>query len=139
MFLFFLVPTGSPQGLTATLLSPQSIQLDWMPPSLSDQNGILTNYTILVMPLDTGISQIPITSVANTLIVQNLLPYTVYVCIVAANNAVGRGPFSSVLTVLTPETGKYLAAISPVSRVHGKYSISSQGGMMLAIASQGGN
>ena len=102
------VPTGSPQGLTATLLSPRSIQLDWMPPSLSDQNGVITNYTILVTPLDTGISQMPVISITNTHLVPNLLPHTVYVCIVAANNAVGSGPFSSVLTVQTPETGKFI-------------------------------
>ena len=78
-----------------------------------DMNGVImiTNYTILVTPLDTGISQMPVISITNTHIVPNLLPYTVYVCIVAANNAVGSGPFSSVLTVQTPETGKFITII----------------------------
>lgn len=100
------VPSGPPQSPSVSVLSSQRIEINWLPPLLPDQNGVITGYIIVVTPLITGISQQLITSVTNTLLVPNLAPFTTYVCIVAARTAQGRGPFSTVLTVQTLEAGK---------------------------------
>jgi receptor-type tyrosine-protein phosphatase Q len=102
----YTAPSGPPQSPNVTVLSSQSIEINWLPPLLPEQNGVIIGYIIVVTPLNTGISQQLITSVTNTLLVPNLAPFTTYVCIVAARTAIGRGPFSSVITVQTLEAGK---------------------------------
>ena len=101
---FDTVPSGPPQSPSVSVLSSQSIEINWLPPLLPDQNGAIVGYIIVVTPLNTGISQPLITSVTNTL-VPNLAPFTNYVCIVAARTAIGRGPFSTVITIQTLEDG----------------------------------
>ena len=44
-------------------------------------------------------------SVSESVNVTALMPYTTYLCIVAASTAIGRGPFSTVTTVQTLEAG----------------------------------
>ncbi len=100
-----LAPSGPPQSPTASALSALSIQISWQAPLLPDRNGMITGYVINVTSLDTGISQ-QLTSVNTTIQVPNLAPYTNYVCIVAANTAIGVGPFSTVINVQTLEAGK---------------------------------
>ena len=74
---------------------------------MSDQNGVITDYFITLISLNaTGISQQLITKANITLTVPNLTPFTTYDCLVAARTAVGRGPFSNIVSVQTPEAGK---------------------------------
>ena len=99
-----VAPSGPPQSITAGALNALSIEINWLPPLLPDQNGQITGYVINITSLDTGIRQ-QFTSVNTTLQVHSLTPYTNYICIVAARTAVGVGPFSTVINVQTPESG----------------------------------
>ena len=99
------VPSGPPQSSTASALTARSIQINWQLPALSDRNGVITGYVIVVTSLETIISQ-QFNTNSTTLTVPNLDPFSNYVCIVAATTAVGRGPFSAVINVQTLETGE---------------------------------
>ena len=92
-------------------MTAQSIQLNWQPPLLSDQNGVITGYVITVTSLDTTIST-QYTTVTTMYTVPNLNPFTNYVCVIAATTAVGQGPFSNTFYVQTLESGNRLSAIS---------------------------
>ena len=86
-------------------MTANNTQINWQPPSLLDQNGVITGYVINLTSLNTGISQ-QLTSTALTLQISNLTPFTNYVCIIAASTAIGMGPFSTVITIQTLEAGK---------------------------------
>lgn len=85
-------------------MSSQSIQINWQPVPLPNQNGVITGYVINITSLDTGVSQ-QLFSTVNTLQVSNLSPFTVYSCIVAARTAIGLGPFTRIVNVQTLEDG----------------------------------
>ena len=46
-----------------------------------------------------------LTSTTTSLTVSTLQPFTTYFCIIAASTSVGMGPFSTVVTLQTPEDG----------------------------------
>jgi len=85
----------------------RSVVLTWDPPPPEDQNGPIVGYVINVTVIETG-EMFQLTSSTNTLSVASLKPFTHYVCIIAARTSVGLGPFSTTVTVMTPEDGKTL-------------------------------
>lgn len=40
-------PSGTPQDLSISVLSPSSVKLSWLPPTRDFWNGILTSYTVI--------------------------------------------------------------------------------------------
>ena len=70
-----------------------SISLAWQPPLDSQQNGIITNYTVQVIP--PGQSPFTITTTELSLTVSSLLGNSQYSFAVAASTVVGIGPYSS--------------------------------------------
>ena len=62
-------------------------------------------YTINVSAVETR-EEFQLTSRTTSITVTTLRPYTTYRCIIAASTSVGMGPFSTVVTILTPEDGK---------------------------------
>ena len=48
------VPSGEPTNVTIQVLSSTSILLKWEPPLFSEQNGVISGYTILVTLLQDG-------------------------------------------------------------------------------------
>lgn len=104
-FFSILVPTGTPQSISATTPNSTSVLLSWMPPSPDQHNGIITTYHINVTEVETGaVSQLVVTGTTQ-LLVDTLHPYYVYNFIVSAATSVGQGPYSPVFTVQTPEDG----------------------------------
>ena len=55
--------------------------------------------------VETG-EEFQLTSTTTFYTVTHLRPYTTYQCIIAASTSVGIGPFSTVVTIVTPEDGK---------------------------------
>ena len=100
-----IVPSGYPQSFSVIPATSRSALLQWNPPNAADRNGILTEYTINVSAVETG-EDFQLISTNTSLIVTYLRPYTTYQCIIAASTSVGIGPFSTVVTVITPEDGK---------------------------------
>ena len=98
-------PSSPPGNFVAMPTDPRSVVLTWDPPPPEDRNGPIVGYVINVTVIATG-EMFQLTSSTNTLSVASLKPFTRYVCIIAARTPVGLGPFSTTITVMTPEDGK---------------------------------
>ena len=99
-----LVPSGFPQNFLAVATSPRSILLTWILPLPQDRNGIITGYFINATLVETGetLQQ----SSNSTSFTMNARPYTTYLFVIAAVTVAGRGPFSTEISIKTPESGK---------------------------------
>lgn len=65
-------------------------------------NGIVTDYTIIVIS-SIGNSSFQIGSAVLTYALTSLRPFVTYSCVIAAHTSIGQGPFSTSVTVTTPE------------------------------------
>ena len=101
----YTVPSGYPQNTEATAVSSRMSTLSWDPPNYEDRNGVIIGYVINVT--NTRRSEtLQYTSNTTALTLSTLSPYTTYYYIVAARTSAGTGPFSAVITLLTPQDGK---------------------------------
>ena len=105
ILLSYIVPSGSPQVFNATILSPYSADLTWAPPSLEEQNGVIIGYVINITILENRMNFL-LYSNTTSLTVTSLRPYRNYICIIAAVTSIGIGPYSTTVTVTTPQDGK---------------------------------
>ena len=101
-------------------MSSRSIQLSWDAPEIEGQNGILLHYHVIVMEtqilyLDDGtvtssmgdnFNRTYNVSEGRTQLINMLHPSYNYTVRIAAATAVGIGPFSDPITVMTLEDGK---------------------------------
>ena len=92
--------------ITQTEATTHSVLLRWSPLPPHQQNGIITGYVINVLE-DGQQSSVPVTSDVTEYTLE-AAPYRDYVLSVAAVNSVGRGPFSNIAEIQTPEDSKYL-------------------------------
>ena len=99
------VPSGSPGMFNATADSPYSAILTWDPPPLDQQNGVITGYVIDVIVLETNDTFLLYTN-KTYLVVDVLRPFRTYVCIIAAQTAVGTGTFGPKFVLSTPQDGR---------------------------------
>jgi len=83
-----------------------SIFLSWEPPPPQDQNGIIRQYEVILVAIQTGETHIH-TSTTTSISVTLLRPYTTYNCTVAAET-VATGPSTTAITVQTPQAGKFV-------------------------------
>ena len=90
IFVPFPGPSAAPLNLTGFMLSSRSVQLSWDPPPVTDQNGIISGYTVATSSFDDGELFYNI-SVSTNLTIHSLSPYTTYAFSVAASMAAGRG------------------------------------------------
>jgi hypothetical protein len=104
-------PASPPGNITTIILSPISISVMWEEIPVFDQNGIIIAYEILYEPLDTfdGLIGIEAVNTTNTLItISDLQEFTGYNISVRAYTSAGLGPYSDIITDMTPEDGKSL-------------------------------
>ena len=87
-----------------------SISLTWDAPPYESQNGIISQYVIRILENDTGITTL-FYSNTTTMTVNDLHPYYVYKCSVAAET-IDIGPYTAVLTLQLDEDCKSLTHIS---------------------------
>ncbi len=88
--------------------SSSSITFNWNALLVAEQNGQITSYTINVTETGSGQSiQRTVPSTQTSISITALLPFTSYDCSIAASTSVGIGPFSTILTVRTPEDSKW--------------------------------
>ena len=50
-FLSLLVPTGPPTSVNVAVLSDTSLVITWQPPELTERNGIIVQYEIILTEL----------------------------------------------------------------------------------------
>ena len=82
----------------------------------ADRNGAITGYSVNVTNDETGITVQLFTS-STSLIVDLLEPFTVYAITIAAQTAVGAGPYSITLSQITMEDGKTIIICFNIARV----------------------
>ena len=74
--------------------------MTWDHPPAPDRNGVITNYTVI---RQTG-SEINMTELASndtSLLLTDLMPFTVYSITVAGSTSAGRGEFTTPVTMRT--------------------------------------
>ena len=98
------VPNAPPEMFNASSIDPNSVNLEWSPPSPGMENGIILYYNVTLTEQETGATS-QYTSVNNYIMISSLHPYYTYVVMVAAVTVVGSGP-TNVLTIKMPEDGK---------------------------------
>ena len=64
-------PSTAPWGLT---VDPQSSSFSWSPPNLTDQNGIVTKYTVTITEVENGrkVQQFDVNSTATSVALRDL-------------------------------------------------------------------
>ena len=88
--------------------SSRSVTFSWLAPLASEQNGVIISYTLNITETGSGQTiQRSVLSSQTSVTVNSLLPFTTYSCSIAASTSIGMGPFSTLLTVVTPEDGKH--------------------------------
>ena len=103
---FLLVaPSAAPVNPSGDASDSRTIVLTWNPPPLEYQNGIIREYKILIVELET-MSTFTIVSSSLTATIQSLHPNYNYRCSVTAVT-IAEGPYTQVFTVTTPEDSKF--------------------------------
>ena len=93
-----------PQNFEAVPESSTSMTMTWTPPAIENQNGIITGYVINITAMN-RLETFQLLVASNTLYIDSLVPFTTYVCIIAAHTSVGLGPYSTAVFVTTDEDG----------------------------------
>ncbi len=103
----YVVPTGSPQQVNATVLDSTSLELYWDAPPADEQNGNINHYRITATAVDTGqMFEVKTTGDCTSQAIRSLHPFFTYQFIVAAATKVGKGPHSAIYQIQQPEDGK---------------------------------
>ena len=104
------VPHSPPTDIQATSTTPTEITVTWdIVPSI-DQNGIITMYEVLYVPLETFTEAIGnltrnVSMPEMSVVLTDLQEFNSYDIFVRAYTSVGEGPYSSALTITTLEDG----------------------------------
>lgn len=107
-FLYKLsVPTSAPIGLDVVSQSSTSVTVSWSPPQSERQNGIISRYSVNVTKSNSGESSL-LSTADRSITLEQLDPFTTYLISVAAQTAIGLGPYTLPLTVTTNEDGNDL-------------------------------
>ena len=102
----YLAPDGPPVNITITMVTPNSVSLQWDPPTPDKQNGLIVSYTINVMTYDQVVKMVVLSNTTQQTI-SNLTPYTSYMFKLAASTTIGQGPLSKPILTRTSETSKF--------------------------------
>ena len=76
----------------------------WDPPLAEEQNGVIISYVVNVTAIETA-EMFQLFSETNSILVATLSPFTTYSCFISASTSIGNGPFSTIITLRTPEDG----------------------------------
>ena len=91
---------GVPQSVNVTSPSSTSLLVTWDHPPAPNQNGVIANYTVL---RQTGSEIITMEPAVNdtSLLLTDLMPFTVYNITVAGSTSAGQGEFTTPVTMRT--------------------------------------
>ncbi len=104
LFVYYLAPSGLPRTVSAVAVTTRSIQVTWEAPLADERNGIIQHYLVMVMVQQTRAS-FSINSTSTSVTIPNLHPAYDYAIEVAAVT-VRVGPYSSALSITTPDDGE---------------------------------
>lgn len=97
-------PSSAPTLLSSSVIDSQTIELFWAPPQSVDHNGIIREYNVNILEVETDIEFYHVIS-STFIVVSSLHPDYMYEWSVAAVT-VSTGPYSYTLNITTPENGK---------------------------------
>ena len=103
-FIEHIAPTEPPQMVTIIILSSTSLMASWQAPTLSQQNGIIRQYALVILDVASG-EETNLISFGTSTNATGLKPFTSYSCKVAAFT-VSYGPYSASVNVTTQQDGK---------------------------------
>ena len=101
--LLFLAPSAPRNFNLTNNGSADTLMASWDEPDPT--NGIIRNFTIkcngseVILVLDSS-------SVDGTVLLEDLMPFTNYVCVISANTSAGEGPDSASSDATTAEAGQ---------------------------------
>lgn len=104
-------PASPPDNAETVIISSMSILVRWNDVPPIDQNGIITDYEVQYIPLETfgGVISMQIVNTSDMFyLLDNLEEYVNYTVSVRAYTSVGPGPYSDPITNQTLQDGKLL-------------------------------
>ncbi len=103
----YAVPTGTPTEVQIIIINSTAVKIVWFPPLEDQQNGNIVHYSLMLSGNESGHLMLA-SSISNTTSIglSGLRPFSEYNVSLAANTAVGVGPFTSLHTFYTPEDGE---------------------------------
>ncbi|KAG9480696.1 hypothetical protein GDO78_012253 [Eleutherodactylus coqui] len=89
-------PKGYPRLTDPSNITSVAIQLNWLPPVLAEQNGVITKYTLSHWVADSPdkMLEMDLPSSESSYLLSNLKPNTVYEVKIRAHTSKGPGPYS---------------------------------------------
>ena len=112
IIILLLAPSGPPQDVVVTVVSPQNISVSWGLVSTENKNGIIKGYKLIYQALPNGNETTKIIDIAGqaaestTTTLQNLNEFTNYTIAVLAFTVKGDGPLSVAQVVQTQQDSK---------------------------------
>ena len=98
------VPAAAPV-VSITAVTATSFTVSWQPLPPCEQNGDITNYTILITMEGMSFDERTVIANVTSALFTSLSPFTTYGVQLAASTMIGRGNFSSLVTIRTNESG----------------------------------
>eukprot|EP00050_Salpingoeca_kvevrii_P004780 m.260809 g.260809 ORF g.260809 m.260809 type:complete len:2240 (-) comp11043_c0_seq3:122-6841(-) len=95
-------PSGPPLDVTASTINSTAIRCSWAPPEPAMRNGIVVQYAVSVRAATETTTDQRVTT-DTTIDVSELIPFTVYEVMVAAQTTAGSGPASAAVMAKTAE------------------------------------
>lgn len=89
-------PRGYPRLTDPSNITSVSVQLNWLPPVLAEQNGAITKYTLSYWVADSPgtMLEMDLQPSDSSFLLSNLKPNTVYEVKIRAHTSKGPGPYS---------------------------------------------
>ena len=100
------VPSSPPQNVTVVSVDPASLMVTWQPPPLIDHNGPLTEYAITYQRIG-YLDVMNVSVIVTDFKISGLSPFVNYSVSIAAINTDGIGVFSTIISQLSGQDGKY--------------------------------
>ena len=102
---YVTAPTGAPQDVVTTITS-RIISVAWSDIDCIERNGAIIGYEVELYRVDG--TAIPFGEVVGqTFTIRGLQPSSDHTFRVAGVNTAGRGPFTNIITLHTPEDGVF--------------------------------
>ena len=103
----FSEPSGPPQEYAATNILSRTAQFSWHPPAVTEQNGMITSYTLACNPKQDGVASVTEIYVnAGSHILGGFRPATEYNCTVFASNSISHSPEATTVTISAQDESK---------------------------------